>query len=265
MRILALAIGLLLSGTLQAQDLIVRRATVGGGGPTCVAGGLSTVDETFDTDPGYDETWTEQINGSGTLDPDDTTRTETYFDDESWEAVHAVGTDPNTRAFTDIGTERTTYYAAFSIKVTSLTIATDTRIGIFKMTRGGNKNVCVLLEDSSGTTSWALHTADAGVDTDCSNGGIQQATRAFDLNHVYVFETYYNENGTTDDWGWRVWDCGTNGTSCTSTPDTDDSGTEDIYSLGIDDLEAGWRRQTGTMGGTHYIGFVVGGTTQPCS
>lgn len=230
------------------------------GGPTCSGGSWS---ESFDP-TGYDLFSEQNTDGGCTQDEDDTTRTETYFAGQDYyshcgshsKSAYAsydyTGFDPN--------------FMAASVYVTSLTQGNSERVTMFSIGRqfSAVSYVCAGLW----TTSGGVDQLEFSYGDNCRTGtGTQLAdVRNLIEDNVYIIELEFDENGANDTVGWRVWDCGSNGDSCSATPDQTFSTTASVWTGSLDRSYIGLRPQASGHGpASFYLGFVEAGTSEVCN
>jgi len=229
------------------------------GGPTC----SGTTSESFDTTAGgggYDlqgsPSWTENLLADGVVDEDNTTRTETYFSSEDLR-VGATGGSSEFRAY--LGAVTTDpMYAAISFYLDSESLSDTEWATVFQISDDSNQSACVLLHDDTGTLTLELHYANNCASTTSD-------TYTISLDTVYIIEMYADNDGaSTDTVGWRVFDCGASGDSCTTTPDHTYEDTALEASTGSND-----RILLGSVEHSNYydsyVGFLEIKSSQVCN
>jgi hypothetical protein len=200
-------------------------------GPTCAG----DIEEEYFNGTGYEQSWTEDITCTGTMDEDDTTRVENFFAAESLQATTTVGAAGcATRARNEFTETDPAYYAAsFYIDTEGLADGEEVVLMSLGKNVSSDRFVCAVAQQNSGTLELTLWRAANGVTVDCQN--TDSSTKAdtygtLDLDTVYLVEIYYEENSSTDGFGWWVWDCGANGWECDPDPDYSWTSTADINS-----------------------------------
>ena len=235
------------------------------GGPTC-SGNLAS--ESFDP-VGYDVV-TSEFGGCNAIDEDDTTRTETYFDGRDLLQDLNGGCSYCGCVARYEGVGDTARFVSAAIYVATEDIAGTEWYGLMALANEGigHTMVCVgLLGDGAAGVDLAVTVATDGGDTTCMNGGgVTKDLSSFSTGTVYIVELEWGQNGATDTWGWKVWDCGSDGeTGCTSTPDTSDTGTANISASNPDGFDAGMSAPESTPVSAVYYGFVEYGSAATCS
>lgn len=252
-------LGFLLASAMSAQVVIegmtladLTITTVATGGPTC----SGSISESFDG-VGYDLSWTETTTNSGVVDEDDTTRTETYFVAEDLH-VKADAADSQYNTYTNFSATDP-YFIATAVYFASEDLSNETNKYFIWSGAGSAETVCAVLGDTGGQFYMELKYADG-----C--GSTTSDTYNISLDTVYVVQLNYENIGASSDTvGWKIWDCGADGTSCSTTPD---------HTYTTSSVEAGTsdttRVRLGGLSGVGsfydaYFGFVEIATTEPCS
>jgi hypothetical protein len=238
---------------------IVRPPAVGGSGPTC----SGSTSETFEgSNDGYDlANWNLQDGGSGQVDPDDTTRTEDYF---SGDSLHIWATSGFSNRYIQEITPyaKDPYYMAFSLYIDTEGIGDGIDAQVARFGDAGVEALCVRLAYDSPDRFLELWYGD-----DCYDGGTDTGdSYQVSLDNVYIIEMYADNVGaSTDVIGWRIFDCGSGGDSCDTTPEhtyEDDAvevlvGSADRPALGFWSKASSWHDS--------YYGFLEIDSSQVCN
>ena len=236
-------------------------------GPTCTG---NIGNETFNTNPGYDLTWVQETSVGGTPDPDNTTLSlPPPFESESY-YLDFAGSNADTSTTHDIGQALAPMYLAVSLYIAAEGLADGHLGGIASIHRTGSSQhyVCLKISQAGGALQLDLaHSALPGFN-DCSkNQGVVVDSFAASLHTVYRAELQYEDNGAgaVDDVGWRVWNCGATGTTCSATPDRSFQTTADVATgTTPNKINIGFKSPN-TLTIEHYIGFVGFGTVPVCN
>jgi hypothetical protein len=110
----------------------------------CPAADATLLCETFDTNPGYDNTWTESgADGTSTINPDNT-NAGTFYCDTSVHSLKMTRASAATLStFADITPNTTSVYALFRFKLTSESLTTTKR-NIFTISNDAGTSVATL-------------------------------------------------------------------------------------------------------------------------
>jgi len=238
------------------EDVTITAAAVGG--PTC----SGDWEETFDGTGYVTAGWSETTSGTGAVDEDDSTRTETYFSGNSLR-TYATGTFSN--SYTRILGGAPAYdpfYMAVSFYLDSETLDDTENQLVLAIADSTVEALCVRLHDESGVLNLELHYGD---NCDQSSPSTTGDTYTISLDTVYIIEVYADNVGSnTDVGGWRIFNCGSDGTSCTTTPDHtyEDSAMEILTGT----ADRPWLGQvSGAFYSDMYFGFMYLDSSQVCN
>jgi hypothetical protein len=214
------------------------RAVAAAGGITCGAGGLAHEDfdganSSTNVSGTSDLTWTTSIAGV-TADANSTTITDTHFVDDDLSLVNTSGTANADLTFDVGGGASDDIYVAFTFKFTAVAGSTDNNAKYYlahAQADGGTPG------DDDGTTGtdvglmfklvYQTATTDftASMISGSEFGTCGSTVTGITVNKIYIVQMKGDNAANTC--GWEIWDCGTNGTSCSSLSaqtDTDDPG-----------------------------------------